>query len=168
MACANENREHSNGSQFFLTLGPTESLQKKHTIFGRVGGETIYNLMEMNNLEVDDGDRCFLLPVFSNLARAAAVVLAFRGERQGKRFERQGKHFERRAACSLDNRAMQQGFRKRFVSRFAPSDVKCLPHHDAGRRTRPSSRRWRCCGIPLTTSCRARPAPIARRQPSGA
>jgi len=82
VACANENREHSNGSQFFLTLGPTESLQKKHTIFGRVGGETIYNLMEMNNLEVDDGDRCFLLPISSNLARAAAVALAFRAPRQ--------------------------------------------------------------------------------------
>ena len=58
MACANENQEHSNGSQFFVTLGPTESLQKKNTIFGRVAGDTIYNVMEMNNLEVDASDRC--------------------------------------------------------------------------------------------------------------
>lgn len=57
MACANANEEHSNGSQFFITLGPTESLQKKNTIFGRVGGETIYNVMELNNLEVDPQDR---------------------------------------------------------------------------------------------------------------
>ena len=57
MACANENQEHSNGSQFFITLGPTESLQKKNTIFGRVAGDTIYNVMEMNNLEVDANDR---------------------------------------------------------------------------------------------------------------
>lgn len=58
MACANANVEHSNGSQFFITLGPTESLQKKNTIFGKVSGETIYNVMEINNLEVDDNDRC--------------------------------------------------------------------------------------------------------------
>jgi cyclophilin family peptidyl-prolyl cis-trans isomerase len=57
VACANENTEHSNGSQFFITLGPTESLQKKNTIFGRVGGDTIYNVMEMNSLEVDANDR---------------------------------------------------------------------------------------------------------------
>jgi cyclophilin family peptidyl-prolyl cis-trans isomerase len=57
VACANENQEHSNGSQFFVTLGPTESLQKKNTIFGRVAGDTIYNVMEMNNLEVDASDR---------------------------------------------------------------------------------------------------------------
>eukprot|EP00208_Stichococcus_sp_RCC1054_P002393 CAMPEP_0206142266 /NCGR_PEP_ID=MMETSP1473-20131121/16191_1 /ASSEMBLY_ACC=CAM_ASM_001109 /TAXON_ID=1461547 /ORGANISM="Stichococcus sp, Strain RCC1054" /LENGTH=259 /DNA_ID=CAMNT_0053537195 /DNA_START=213 /DNA_END=989 /DNA_ORIENTATION=+ len=57
VACANANVEHSNGSQFFITLGPTESLQKKNTIFGKVSGETIYNVMEINNLEVDDNDR---------------------------------------------------------------------------------------------------------------
>jgi peptidyl-prolyl cis-trans isomerase SDCCAG10 len=57
VACANANEEHSNGSQFFITLGPTESLQKKNTIFGRIGGETIYNVMEFNNLEVDSQDR---------------------------------------------------------------------------------------------------------------
>ena len=44
-----------NGSQFFITLGPTNDLNKKHTIFGKVTGDTIYNLVKLadtgNNLK---------------------------------------------------------------------------------------------------------------------
>ena len=36
-----------NGSQFFITLGPTNDLNKKHTIFGKVTGDTIYNLVKL-------------------------------------------------------------------------------------------------------------------------
>ena len=52
MACANENRPHSNGAQFFLTLGKCEGLDRKHTIFGSVTGESVYNLAALNDLEV--------------------------------------------------------------------------------------------------------------------
>ncbi|KAF2720532.1 cyclophilin-like protein [Polychaeton citri CBS 116435] len=43
-----------NGSQFFLTLGATAELQGKHTMFGRIEGETIYNLMKMGEAEVTE------------------------------------------------------------------------------------------------------------------
>ena len=43
-----------NGSQFFFTLGPTPELQKKHTIFGKVAGNTIYNMIKLNECEVID------------------------------------------------------------------------------------------------------------------
>ncbi len=72
MACANANVEHSNGSQFFITLGPTESLQKKNTIFGKVSGETIYNAMEINNLEVGEDDRCVPSPPHHACPRPSA------------------------------------------------------------------------------------------------
>ena len=36
VACANQNRPNSNGSQFFITLDKTEWLDQKNTIFGKV------------------------------------------------------------------------------------------------------------------------------------
>lgn len=49
---ANGGRD-DNGSQFFFTLGPTQELQNKHIIFGRVGGKTIYNMIKLEEGDVD-------------------------------------------------------------------------------------------------------------------
>ena len=57
VACANANERHTNASQFFITLDRAEGLDKKNTIFGKVTGDTIYNLANMNDLEVDDKER---------------------------------------------------------------------------------------------------------------
>ena len=57
MACANANAPHTNGSQFFITLDRTDGLNKRNTIFGKVTGDTIYNLANMNELEVGEDDR---------------------------------------------------------------------------------------------------------------
>jgi peptidyl-prolyl cis-trans isomerase SDCCAG10 len=58
VAMANEEgRRNSCGSQFFLTLGPCEWLNKQHTIFGKVTGVTIYNLLKLNETPVGEGDR---------------------------------------------------------------------------------------------------------------
>lgn len=56
LGMANEGKD-SNGSQFFLTLGDTPELQGRNTLFGRVEGETIYNVARMGEMEVGDGDR---------------------------------------------------------------------------------------------------------------
>eukprot|EP00878_Enallax_costatus_P024798 GHUV01026487.1.p1 GENE.GHUV01026487.1~~GHUV01026487.1.p1 ORF type:complete len:180 (+),score=32.63 GHUV01026487.1:331-870(+) len=52
VACANRNEPHSNGSQFFITLDQCEWLDRKNTIFGKIVGDTIYNLLRMNDMEV--------------------------------------------------------------------------------------------------------------------
>ncbi len=52
MACANQNAPHTNGAQFFITLGACAWLDKQNTIFGRVAGDTIYNLARIGELEV--------------------------------------------------------------------------------------------------------------------
>ncbi|KAI8467746.1 MAG: hypothetical protein J3K34DRAFT_471411 [Monoraphidium minutum] len=61
VACANQNEPHTNGSQFFITLDKwffitldkCEWLDKKNTIFGRVAGDTIYNLVDPEDRPVD-------------------------------------------------------------------------------------------------------------------
>ncbi len=57
VACANEQASNSNHSQFFMTFGPCEWLDKKHTIFGKVTGNTIFNLLRIGDMDVDKEDR---------------------------------------------------------------------------------------------------------------
>ena len=56
LGMANSGRSNDNGSQFFLTLGMTPELQGKNTMFGRIEGETIYNLMKMGEADLMDGE----------------------------------------------------------------------------------------------------------------
>lgn len=49
---ANAGRD-DNGSQFFFTLAATPELQGKHTIFGKVVGDTVYNMLKLEG-ETDE------------------------------------------------------------------------------------------------------------------
>ncbi|XP_050364260.1 peptidyl-prolyl cis-trans isomerase CYP57 [Argentina anserina] len=57
VACANANKPNSNGSQFFMNLDRCDWLDKKHTIFGKVTGDSIYNLVRLSEIETDKEDR---------------------------------------------------------------------------------------------------------------
>lgn len=46
-----------NNSQFFITLGPCNWLNKKYTIFAKITGDTIYNIFHFNKLKVDVKDK---------------------------------------------------------------------------------------------------------------
>ncbi|XP_023338706.1 peptidyl-prolyl cis-trans isomerase CWC27 homolog [Eurytemora carolleeae] len=56
LAMANAGKD-DNGSQFFFTLAATKELQNKHTIFGKVAGDTIYNMIRLGEGHIEDGDR---------------------------------------------------------------------------------------------------------------
>jgi len=56
VAMANAGKD-DNGSQFFFTLGPAKELQNKHTIFGKVVGDTIFNMVRLSEGYLEDGDR---------------------------------------------------------------------------------------------------------------
>jgi peptidyl-prolyl cis-trans isomerase SDCCAG10 len=45
------------GSQFFITFGPAPELDKKHTLLGKITGNTIFNFMTLNESEVDSDNR---------------------------------------------------------------------------------------------------------------
>lgn len=57
VAMANEQKPNSNHSQFFITLDSTEWLNRKHTIFGKVTGVTMFNLLKLNDAEVGEQDK---------------------------------------------------------------------------------------------------------------
>lgn len=54
VAMANSQKAHSNESQWFVTLKAAEWLDKKHTIFGKVTGNTIFNVLRIGEVEVEE------------------------------------------------------------------------------------------------------------------
>jgi peptidyl-prolyl cis-trans isomerase SDCCAG10 len=63
--------KNTNGSQFFITFGPCDHLNKKHTIFGKIVGETIYNVMALQSLDTGDQDR----PIDPPIIRKTKVLI---------------------------------------------------------------------------------------------
>ncbi|KFK29908.1 hypothetical protein AALP_AA7G194000 [Arabis alpina] len=57
VAMANASLPNSNGSQFFFTLDKCDWLDKKHTIFGKVTGDSIYNLLRLGEVDTSKDDR---------------------------------------------------------------------------------------------------------------
>ncbi|KAF5297930.1 hypothetical protein FQA39_LY11915 [Lamprigera yunnana] len=53
VAMANSSKD-DNGSQFFFTLASTPELQNKHTIFGKVTGETVFNMLKLEDGLIED------------------------------------------------------------------------------------------------------------------
>lgn len=73
LGMANTGKKDDNGSQFFFTLAATPELQDKNTMFGRIAGDTIYNLMKMAEAEVSEGseDR----PMYPSKITGAEIIL---------------------------------------------------------------------------------------------
>ena len=53
----NDNKPNNNKSQFFVTLDQCPWLDRKHTIFGKVVGDTLYNLMAIGEEDTDASER---------------------------------------------------------------------------------------------------------------
>ena len=56
LAMANS-KPNSNQSQFFFTLSDTPELNGKNTIFGKVVGDTLFNLLKIGELQVDADEK---------------------------------------------------------------------------------------------------------------
>lgn len=70
VAMANENKPDTNHSQFFITLDATEYLNGKHTIFGKVVGNTLFNVLKMGDLQTDSNDR----PLYPPSIRSVSII----------------------------------------------------------------------------------------------
>ncbi|KAJ3528369.1 hypothetical protein NM688_g8009 [Phlebia brevispora] len=70
VAMANNGSKNSNDSQFFITLDRTDELHGKHTVFGRVFGDTIYNVVKIGQMEVDANER----PVYPPKIKSVRIV----------------------------------------------------------------------------------------------
>ncbi len=57
VAMANNNRPHNNMSQFFITVDNCDWLNGKHTIFGKVTGSTIFNVIRMSETDTNNIDQ---------------------------------------------------------------------------------------------------------------
>lgn len=51
------NEGSENNMEFFFTLNATPELQNTHTIFGKVTGETVYNMLKLAESQVDANER---------------------------------------------------------------------------------------------------------------
>ncbi|XP_071478917.1 LOW QUALITY PROTEIN: spliceosome-associated protein CWC27 homolog, partial [Diadema antillarum] len=61
---------NDNGSQFFITLGPCEHLRNKHTLFGKIAGDTLFNAMKLGEVEIGEDDR----PLYPPQIKSAQVL----------------------------------------------------------------------------------------------
>lgn len=73
LGMANGGGVNDNGSQFFITLDATPELQGKNTLFGRVVGNTIFNVLRIGESECD-GER----PLYpTTITRTDVIVNPF-------------------------------------------------------------------------------------------
>lgn len=97
---ANSGKPNDNGSQFFFTLGDAKELTGKNTLFGKVVGETIYNLVKIGEMELEEeGSEKMLYPV--RITGAEVLVNPFEDvvKREIKKKEVVGKEIPKKAAA---------------------------------------------------------------------
>ncbi|KAI1766429.1 cyclophilin-like protein [Hypoxylon sp. FL1150] len=75
LGMANESKPDTNASQFFFTLDKADELNSKNTMFGRIVGDTIYNLARMGEAEIAEGSERPLYPI--KITRTEILVNPF-------------------------------------------------------------------------------------------
>ncbi|ETW79169.1 hypothetical protein HETIRDRAFT_441233 [Heterobasidion irregulare TC 32-1] len=119
VAMANNGAKNSNDSQFFITLDRADELHGKHTLFGRCIGDTIYNVMKIGAMEIDDDGRPLYPPKIKGIRivdnpfddivpriTADEKRVQLRAREQGKR-EREEQ--ERRRGAKKDTKLLSFG-----------------------------------------------------------
>ncbi|KAI6101285.1 cyclophilin-like domain-containing protein [Pisolithus sp. B1] len=64
---ANNGKKNTNDSQFFITLDRADELHGKHTLFGRVVGDTLYNVLKIGEMELGENERPLYPPKIQSI-----------------------------------------------------------------------------------------------------
>ncbi|KAG7091115.1 hypothetical protein E1B28_010169 [Marasmius oreades] len=67
VAMANSGTKNSNDSQFIITLDRADELQGKHTLFGRIVGDTVYNVLKIGDMELGKNERPLYPPKIKSI-----------------------------------------------------------------------------------------------------
>ena len=106
VAMANGNKPNTNGSQFFITMDKCSWLDKKHTIFGKVTGDTIFNAISISDLPTKDDfpiddvtpkilkTEVIINPFIDIVAREAKLQV--NAQRKGLDLEEEGKLYDKK------------------------------------------------------------------------
>ncbi|KAH7335245.1 cyclophilin-like protein [Rhizoctonia solani] len=70
VAMANNGSKNTNDSQFIITLDRAEELHGKHTLFGRVVGNTIFNVLKIGQAELGENER----PIYPPKIKTVRIV----------------------------------------------------------------------------------------------
>ncbi|KAK7203402.1 cyclophilin-like domain-containing protein [Myxozyma melibiosi] len=73
----------NDNSQFFITLAATPELQGKHTMFGRIMGDTIFNVLKIGEAELDNNDR----PLYPTKITKVEIVVNYFDDMKPRRSE---------------------------------------------------------------------------------
>ena len=104
LGMANDGRPDTNGSQFFFTLDKADELNGKNTMFGRVAGDTIYNLAKIGESEVAEGTDRPLYPV--KIQRVEVLVNPFEDMQKRSRVAPQ---VQKKAPTEKDKKKKRKG-----------------------------------------------------------
>ncbi|AEO71484.1 15e42a39-c52c-4597-88d6-b6d2a23c3cd2 [Thermothielavioides terrestris] len=122
LGMANEGVPDSNGSQFFFTLGKAEELTNKNTLFGRVAGDTIYNLVKMGEAEVAEGTERPLYP-----AKITHIEILNNPFEDMKKRERKVRHEAARPAPAEKRQKKRKGGKQLLSFGDEEGDADDLP-----------------------------------------
>ncbi|KAL1883905.1 Peptidyl-prolyl isomerase cwc27 [Diaporthe australafricana] len=124
LGMANESKTDTNGSQFFFTLDKTDELNGKNTMFGRVAGDTIYNLAKMGEAEVEEGGE---RPVYPT--RITSVEILVNPFDDMKKRERIAQRTTRPAGTEKKKEKKRKGGKQllSFVDEEGEGDIQPLP-----------------------------------------
>ncbi len=115
LGMANEGSPNTNSSQFFFTLDKTDELNGKNTMFGRVMGPTIYNLMKIGQGEVQEGTERPLYP--TKITRIEIVTNPFSDMRITKRDARRSAAAIAQQQTTIRSDDKKNGKRKKGVNK---------------------------------------------------